>query len=277
VADGRRHEIGANRVTLSAGAVNTPAVLLRSGIGGTEQLRRLGVRQVADRPGVGRNFADHAAVAMWALPNPGICRDDEPWHQVMARTATTGDHPDLNVFLVTNVSTSDIPVLGELTAGQRAVSVSAMLVAPTSRGEVFLAAKDAEPTIQLGLGTDPRDMESLMCGARVAWSLLRASPVAELLSKVFLWTDRTVRDDALLRRAVGTFIAPTLHPTGTARMGPSTDETAVVDQYCRVHEVDGLRVADASVLPSIPSAPTNLTCIMLAERVAEWMARSGNG
>jgi choline dehydrogenase len=277
VADGHRQELSADRVVVSAGAVSTPAILLRSGIGDAEQLRRLGVPQVADRPGVGRNLVDHPVLTMWGVPNPGVCRDGEPWHEVMARVASAGERPDLNVFLANNGSTSDVPILAELAAAQHVVSVSAMLVAPVSRGEVFLADTTSDPTILLGLGTDPRDVEALMCGARLAWTVLGSSPMAELMSRVFLWTDRMIQDDAVLRRAIGTFVAPTLHPTGTARMGPSADDMSVVDQYCRVHDVDGLLVADASVMPSIPSAPTNLTCIMIAERVAEWMAQSSNG
>ncbi|SEP53566.1 choline dehydrogenase [Amycolatopsis saalfeldensis] len=276
VSNGRLHEVLAGRVVLSAGAVNTPAILLRSGIGDAERLRRLGIRQTAHLPGVGRNLADHVAVAMWAVPNPGVCQDGEPWHEAMARVASgAGGHPDLNLFLANNVSTSAVPALGQMVAEEKAVSLSAMLVSPASRGEVFLTEADADPTIVLRLVTNPGDVESLMCGARLAWAVVRSSRVAELLKHLVVWTDRMVEDDSTLRRMVETFAAPTLHPSGTARMGPETDDLAVVDQCCRVHQVEGLWITDASVMPSIPSAPTNLTCIMLAERVAEWMAESG--
>jgi choline dehydrogenase len=77
-------------------------------------------------------------------------------------------------------------------------------------------------------------------------------------------------EDSLLRGAVTRFACPLWHPVGTARMGAGTDPGAVVDQYLRVHQVRGLRITDASVMPSIPSAPTNLTCIMIAERAAAW-------
>jgi choline dehydrogenase len=101
--------------------------------------------------------------------------------------------------------------------------------------------------------------------------VVRSEPFARLVARVFLWTERMVGEDALLRRAVTNFVSPTWHAAGTARMGPATDAAAVVDERCRVHGVEGLRVADASVMPSIVRAPTGLTCIMLAERVAEWM------
>jgi choline dehydrogenase len=76
----------------------------------------------------------------------------------------------------------------------------------------------------------------------------------------------------MLASAIRRFVSPLWHPVGTARMGPGTDPGAVVDERCRVHSVAGLQVVDASVMPSIPRATPNLSCVMLAERVAEWMA-----
>jgi choline dehydrogenase len=113
-----------------------------------------------------------------------------------------------------------------------------------------------------------------MLATRFAWSLVRASPLTELLGRAFGWTDRMVQDDALLRAAVPRFVSPMWHPAGTARMGPEGDAMAVVDQFCRVYQVEGLHIVDASVMPSIPSATPNLTCIMIAERVAGWMDSS---
>lgn len=110
-----------------------------------------------------------------------------------------------------------------------------------------------------------------MNGVRLAWSVVRSAPFAPVVSRTFLWTDRMVDDDALLRRAVANFVSPTWHAAGTARMGTADDPGAVVDERLNVHGVAGLRVADASVMPTIVRAPTNLTCIMLAERAAEWM------
>jgi len=124
----------------------------------------------------------------------------------------------------------------------------------------------------LRLGSAKDDVDRLMYGMRQVWAVLRSPPFAELVERTLLWTDRMVDQDDLLRRAVGRFIAPMWHPSGTARMGPPGDSFAVTDHRCRVRGVDGLRVVDASVMPTIVRAPTNLTCIMLAERVAEWMS-----
>jgi choline dehydrogenase len=105
---------------------------------------------------------------------------------------------------------------------------------------------------------------------RFAWSLLADRRLADLTERVLAWTDRMVRDGAMLDSAIGRFVCPLWHPVGTARMGPAGDPLAVVDQRFRVHGVDGLAVVDASVMPTIPRAPTNLTCMAIAERAAAW-------
>jgi choline dehydrogenase-like flavoprotein len=271
--DGHLIQVRADRVILSAGGINTPVILQRSGIGAADRLAAMGIRPVADLPGVGENLTDHAVVGMWAIPRPGVCRYGRLWHQVMARVASDGTEPDLGVFLAANMADVALPLIKDVLRGRMAVAVSAMLLAPQSRGAVHIVRPEpeAQPVITLGLASAPSDVEKLMAGTRLAWSIVRSAPFAELLSNILLWTDRMVADDALLRRAVTKFVSPMWHPTGTARMGPYSDGMAVVDECCRVHQVAGLRVVDASVMPSIPSAPTNLTCIMIAERLAEWM------
>lgn len=274
VRDGRLVRFGADRVTLSAGAIGTPAVLLRSGIGPADALIRLGIRPVADLPGVGENLMEHPIVALWALPAPDGCLPGEPMHQVLARVSSTGGAPDLNLTLVNNVSDLDVPVMRGVLRGRTAFSLHASLLRPHSRGSVTLrdAAPDADPVIALRLASDPRDIERLMAGARMLWSMVRGGHLADLVERVFLWTDRMMEDDTMLRGAVSRFVCPSWHPAGTARMGPASDRMAVVDERFRVREVPGLRVVDASVMPTIPSAPTNLSCIMLAERAASWTA-----
>ncbi|MFU8852180.1 GMC family oxidoreductase [Micromonospora sp. SL1-18] len=274
VRDGHAERVPAGQVILSAGAVNTPVILQRSGIGPARHLSALGIRPVADLPGVGENLAEHAIVPIWAVARPGVCRDDEVWHQVVARLDTAGGNdPDVNLLLVGNVTDVAIPVVGAILGGRTGLCLSTVLLAPASRGTVTLrdAAPGTPPVIALRLASAPDDVDRLANGTRLAWSVLRSGPFAGLLDRVVIWTDRMVGDDAMLRTAVTRFVSPAWNPAGTARMGPASDDMAVVDQHCRVHGVTGLRVVDASVMPSIPSAPTNLSCVMLAERVTGWM------
>jgi choline dehydrogenase len=271
---GGPHAVAARRVTLSAGAINTPAILLRSGIGDAAACRALGIPPAVHLAGVGANLVDHPAVAIWAVPRPGVCCPGQPWHQVMARASSApGGPPDLQLNLLNHVLADRVPYLAGVLSGP-AVAVSAMLLTPASRGRVRLETADplADARIELELVSAPGDRRRLVDGVRLAWTVLRFPEVARRLERVLLWTETMVQRDDLLERAVGTFASPTWHPVGTARMGPAGDPGAVVDQHLRVHGVPGLRVVDASVMPDIPSAPPNLTCIMLAERASAWMS-----
>jgi choline dehydrogenase len=271
--DGRVHQVRAGQVTLCAGAIGSPLVLQRSGIGAAARSAALGLPVTADLPGVGGNLIDHPMVPVWSAAAPGVCADDDPWHEAMARIATTGDLPDVNLLLVANVRGAAIPGIGAVLGSDAGISVGALLLAPRSRGTVELTDADpkAAPAIRLRLATDEDDLRRLMNGVRAAWRVVRSAPFAPMAARTFLWTERMVEDDTLLRRAVANFVTPTWHAAGTARMGPAGDDGAVVDERLRVYGVTGLRVADASVMPSIVRAPTNLTCIMLAERAAGWM------
>jgi choline dehydrogenase len=257
--------IAASRVTLSAGALGTPAVLLRSGIGDAERCRELGAASAVHLPGVGEGLADHPAVAIWAVPRPGVAIPGRPWHQVMARASSVPGGPvDLQLNLLNHVVADRVPHLRGALSGP-AVAVSAMLLTPASRGRVG-------SRIELELASAPEDVRRLAGGVRLAWAVLGFPELAGLLERVVAWTGTTVQRDDLLERAVRTFVSPTWHPVGTARMGPDEDRGAVVDQRLRVRGVRGLHVVDASVMPDLPSAPPNLTCVMIAERASAWMA-----
>jgi choline dehydrogenase-like flavoprotein len=133
----------------------------------------------------------------------------------------------------------------------------------------------------LNLGSDPEDVRRLREGLRLLGELIQSPLLAPFHTDSALFNDGRVlpvdeaiaaltsRDasDEYIRRTVRHYV----HPVGTARMGPEGDVGAVVDQYCRVRGVDNLRVVDASVMPNIPRANTNLTCVMIGERVADWM------
>ncbi|MDX2679229.1 GMC family oxidoreductase [Streptomyces sp. NY05-11A] len=271
---GRTSRPAADRVTLSAGAVNSPVLLERSGVGDADHLTAVGIKPVVHLPGVGKNLTEHAAVVLWAKPAAGACRAGQPWHELMARLSSAEDGiADVALFLVNNVTTAEMPFIAGRFGAELVLGLSAMLLRPASRGSVHITGADPDAPIDLAvaLATTQGDTERLMYGVRSAWSLLSSPAMRDVVERVFVWTERMVRDDALLGRAVSGFVSPTWHPTGSARMGPNSDPLAVVDQYCRVHGVDGLRVVDASVMPRIPSAPPNLTCIALAERVARWM------
>ncbi|MER7520500.1 GMC family oxidoreductase N-terminal domain-containing protein [Streptomyces sp. NPDC126499] len=269
--DGRLTTIRARHVVLSAGAVGTPVILQRSGVGAAGLLTALGITPVADLPGVGRDLVDHPSVVIWSRPADGVCTPGLPWRQVAARMSSGyDDDVDVQVGLLNNVESHTVPGFVDRLGWPLVVGISVMLMRPRSRGRVFLDSADpyASPVIELGLGTDPEDVERLCHGVRRAWSFLRSPGLASRLVKTQFWSDRMVAHDGVLRSGVRHIMNPGWHAAGSCRMGPETDPWAVADQEGRVYGTENLRIADASLFPTIPSAPTNLTTLMLAEKLA---------
>ncbi|MFH9065073.1 GMC family oxidoreductase [Streptomyces coeruleorubidus] len=276
LAGGRPGSVRARRVTLAAGGIGTPVILQRSGIGDARRLAERGIRPVVDLPGVGENLIDHPALPFLSAPGAGLCRRGDPWYHVMARASSgpVGTDADLGIFLATNVTVADMPGVGEIVGDLCAALVSTVLLDPRSRGHVRVrsGAPDATPEIVLRLATERTDVERLLRGARLAWSILHAPPLADAMRKVLVWTEQMVQDERLFARLLPKWVNPLFHAAGTAAMGPDSDGAAVVDQRCRVHQTEGLLVCDASVMPTPVSAPPALSCTMIAERVAAWMA-----
>ncbi|OII69907.1 MULTISPECIES: GMC family oxidoreductase [unclassified Streptomyces] len=270
-AGGRLAEVRARHVVLAAGAVGTPALLQRSGVGDAALLRRLGITPVVHLPGVGRGLVDHPSVVIWSRPADGVCTPGLPWRQVAARMSSGyDDDVDVQVGLLNNVESRTVPGFVDRLGWPLVVGMSVMLLRPRSRGRVFLERADpsAAPVIELGLGADGEDVERLCHGVRRAWGFLRSPGLAGRLTRTQFWSDRMVAHDGVVRSGVRNIMNPGWHAAGSARMGPADDPWAVADQEGRVHGAEHLRIADASLFPAIPSAPTNLTTLMLAEKLA---------
>ncbi|MET9297635.1 GMC family oxidoreductase N-terminal domain-containing protein [Streptomyces sp. NPDC003077] len=262
--------VRAGNVILSAGAIGTPVILMRSGVARAELLASLGVTPVVELPGVGENLVDHPSVVIWSKPKSGVCKPGLPWRQVASRMSSGFDEDvDIQVGLLNNVDSQTIPGFVDRLGWPMVVGISVMLLRPESRGRVFLENADprGRPVIELGLGTEDDDVSRLCHGVRKAWTILRAPGLADRFEATQFWTDAMVANDKVLRSGVRNIMNPGWHATGSARMGPADDPMAVVDQDGRVHGTENLRIVDASVFPTIPSAPTNLTTIMLAEKI----------
>jgi choline dehydrogenase len=281
IVDGRRQRFDSARVVLCAGAVHTPALLMRSGIGAATALQRLDIEPRLDLPGVGANLVDHPAVGLWAVPQPGCCQAGEDLHQVMLRTtsASSPHRNDLQLYMLNSVRTAQFPELQTALGTDLAIAVSAMLAKPASRGRVDLIHRDATaaPKVSLNLATEAHDMAALVEGVRLAWRLMHSPPLAHRVARLFAWNQRIIDDDRLLRQAIATFVRGSWHPVGTARMGSANDPMAVTDELGRVRGCNGLCVADASLMPTIPRAPTNLSCLMIGERLARQLAEARDG
>ncbi len=276
---GEVQRVYAKRVTLSAGAIVSPAILVRSGIGPASVLAKLGIPVTKDLPGVGAELIDHCMMGVIAVPKPGIA-DLSKWTvQAGARYTATGsdERNDMQLIMTGNVDLSDYPDYLAIVGAPIMVSVLAGLQRPKSRGRLKFTSADpnVQPRIDLDYCADPEDLRRLVDGLRLAWQVATQPQFADIFERIAILTEEMMQSDEALEEYVRGTVNTIYHPVATCRMGPNGDTGAVVDQYCRVRGVEGLRVVDASVMPGIPRANTNLTCIMLGERVADWM-KQGN-
>ena len=154
-----------------------------------------------------------------------------------------------------------------------AIGLPVALERPHARGRLDLASTDprVQPRIRAQLRRRPEDLRRLVAGVRLAWRIAHQPEIARHTHHVALLSEETVSSDEALAAYVRATVSTQFHPCGTARMGPAGDPMAVVDQYCRVRTIPNLRVIDASIMPAIPRANINLTCIMIGEQVSDWM------
>jgi choline dehydrogenase len=259
-------------VVLTAGTVGSAQLLLTSGIGPPSHLRGVGVEVAADLPGVGANLFDHpmsGVVYRSAQPVPAG-QNNHGEALGLIRSHPGADMPDLQIMFV------DVPLRAEALPGPaigEGYTVATSLMLPRSRGSVRLASAEpgTPPLIDPDYYADPRDLEATAAGLRAARQIGRAAALDQWRGEEVLPGPDVNNDDSLriyLRRNLRTYA----HPGGTCRIGTGTD--AVVDTDLRVHGITGLRVADASVMPSAPSANTNATVYAIAERAAHLIQAS---
>src|ERR1700674_468791 len=266
--------IRARRGTLSAGAINSPAILMRSGIGPRAELVALGIKSVIDLLGVGRNLLDHVLVPVVATPTPGVSHDPRVTTPIGIRYTASGSNEfnDMQMYIL-NFFDKALWVGSELDVPVPSVAVVPGLQRPRARGRVSLRSADPNvpAVIDLNYLGDPEDLRRMVDGVRIAWRLMNSASFKPYVKDFVSLTPAIVASDSATADFVRNNCGTIYHPTSTAMMGPKSDPTAVVDQYFRVHGVEGLRVVDASVMPNIVRANTNLTCIMMGERAADWM------
>lgn len=259
--------ISAVHVVLACGAVHTPAVLVRSGIGPREVLDRLGIALLRDAPGVGQHLQDHPAIGPTLEPRDGVADWDQPVIQTTMRYTATGSG-DVNDMQLEPLSFMHIPQSGRLVMG-----LAACVFKSYSFGhlEFDSADIDTKPRLTMKYLSDERDYVKLVDGVRRAMDLCQTQAIASVSDGVRRPTEQELGDPALLAPWIRRNAATGAHPSCTARMGPSDDPTAVVSELGEVHGVQGLRIADASIMPRVPSANTNVPTIMIGERIAEFL------
>ena len=276
-AAGGSEQVRGRRITLAAGAIGSPAILLRSGIGPRTGLAGLGIEPVADLPGVGAGLADHPVTRLLLVPRPGSCDPQTPLAQVVVRYTApgSGEFNDMQQVMFSHVDVAGIGGQHAVAAvgTPLAIGLPVALERPHARGRLLLASPDPRipPVIQQNLAAQPQDLRRLVAGVRLAWQIANQPEIARHTQRVALLSEETVGSDDALAAYVRATVSTQFHPCGTVRMGPPSDAMAVLDQHCRLRGVPNLRVVDASIMPTIPRANINLTCIMIGEHVSDWM------
>ena len=251
--------VEARNVILSAGAIQSPPILLRSGIGGRANLDAISVPLVHELVGVGRNLVDHPLVALSYTAKPGVSVMSDPPVQTMLRY-TADERNDMQIYMVNH-----------LPGSEGSFVLLAILQRPNSRGRLVVETADyrAQPRIDLNFFDDERDVLRLREGLRLSQRLAEHPSIARFAQGLAAPEASVLADDEALDAHIRASGSHNFHPVGTAKMGPASDPDAVVDAWGRVHGVEGLRVVDASIMPTIVRANTNLTCIMIGEHIAQ--------
>jgi choline dehydrogenase len=276
IRNGVKESIDGGSVVLSAGAVGTPTVLLRSGVGPAGDLAKLGIEVVIDSPGVGQNLIEHSQSLVACIPREGIVQRQFPDVQFLIDYTAPGSphYNDMQIYCVHKLGKERLPKLQPPAGIDLLFAAMCVINRPNSLGSITLRSTDPEagPNIQLNLNTDRFDMERLSDGVRRCWEIVHSDAVRDLWQDIAILDQRTIDDDALLAEYIIENAATIWHPVGSARMGPAGDPKAVVDQHLRVNGADGLRIADASVFPHHVSRNPMLTCFVVGERAAGWIA-----
>jgi len=277
--------VDAGRVVLSAGAIRSPHLLMLSGIGPEDQLRQFGITTVCHLPGVGQNLMNHLSTQMTFKVKDGItlAPHTDAVHFGLHYTAEGSDAVNdmlLRTSPVVDPRRERVPgvrtkyLTGNVPPDQVA-RISCTLGLPDGSGYVRLVSADpaVQPEFNYRYLQHPNDTRRVREGLRLAARLLESDAYKDVADHRIQPTDDILaNDDALdlwMRQTVGS----ARHVSGTCKMGPDGDPMAVVDQYCRVKGVQGLSVADASVMPRIPrSGGSHATVIMIGERVVDWIA-----
>jgi len=264
--------IEAKQVVLCAGAIGTPTILLRSGIGPSAELARLGVETVADVPGVGARLLDHPGVAFFMRPKWGQSHREAPLIQTVLRTPSghAGGLPDLQIQPGSSVPLPWIHL--------PLVSMMAVVGKPVGHGTIRWQGlrADDRPIIESRFLENETDRAVAMDGLRLALDLVR-SPAMRDFGAHFYPSRRTLEERGRLERWIRKGCDSGYHPCGTVPMGSDDDPHAATDGQGRVRGILGLLVADASLMPTIPSANTNLCTLMIGERFGEWLRDEGLG
>ena len=267
--------IFAEEIILSAGSVGSPQLLLLSGIGPAQDLHKLEISVIKDIPGVGRNLRDHPQVSVnWKMKESyeNITENSKRNVTVALRYTSSDSNFSNDMFIHQTAFTFPRMYWGGETTDSF-VGMSACLYLQESIGELKLRNKDPniQPYINFNYLSTNEDLRRMRECVRLCAEVGSGPEYSEIVSERVQPTDSQLADDDLLDLWLKQNVRSSAHLTSTCKMGPSSDSGAVVNQYGKVHGIEGLRVADASILPNCPRANTNVPTMMVGEKISEFI------
>jgi choline dehydrogenase len=284
---GEVFNIEADKVVLCSGAIKSPHLLMLSGIGSANQIKEFGITPVHELPGVGQNLWNHLSshIAFKVKEGVTLSGEADAVHFSLHYTSK-GSNEANDMVLRTN------PVIDEreekvpglrtkyVTDGippEQVGRISCTLGLPDGSGYVRLASADplVQPTFNYQYLQNSNDIQRVRDGIRMGCDLLETEAYKDVCDYRINPKDEILNDDAALDLWIRQNVGSARHVSGTCRMGPDSDPTTVVDQYCKVKGMQNLFVVDASIVPRVPrSGGLHATVLMIGERAADWIAKS---
>jgi choline dehydrogenase len=288
-----RRAFADREIILAAGALVTPQLLMLSGIGSPDQLSANGIECLVDLPGVGENLVDHPEVPIIGIANGayGYFRQSEGWRMILnglqfklfgsgpitsagveagafVNPLDRNAEPTIQAFCVPIIYLDrDALTLIQNTYG---LTITTVVVKPKSRGFVRLRSADHRdmPLVSPNLLKDPGDAQEMIAAQRFFLRVFQTKPLSDRIEKIAIPNSDDLSDEAIWKHCTR-FVKTNYHPSGTCRMGATTDKAAVLDARLRVRGVRNLRICDLSAMPNITAGNTNSAAMMLGSRCAQ--------
>lgn len=269
---GQLTPVYASEIIVSGGAIESPHLLLLSGIGPARDLERMGVEVFHDLPGVGQNLRDHCMVLPVLRTRPGVPIDPlAPRIQVGLRYTASGSTWRNDMFLLSSSLATASGVT--IQAPPIGFYLAPCIYLAAGAGHLSLASTDphVQPALDYNYLADPFDLMRLREGMHITLDMLEHPAFQEIVAERVYPTDADIVSDTALDAWILRNATTSHHSSSTCKMGPASDAMAVVDPYGKVHGLEGLRVADASIMPDCIRANTNVTTMVIGERVADFI------
>ncbi len=271
---GETFVVEGDEIILSSGAIGSPQILMLSGVGPADHLGSLGIPVVKDAPGVGQNLRDHPAVWITWRTREGFPLDGLAPRMQLTLRYTAGDSDLRNDMKISMQSFATQPVnQGGGRMEPLGIRMTSGIYLAAGAGELKLASADpaAQPVLDYNYLKEDSDVRRLRESVRICVDLGEHESFKDIIQERIAPTDAEMASDEALDEWISRTVTTSQHISCTCKMGPSSDPMAVVDQYGKVHGLEGLRVVDASIMPDCIRANTNVTTMMIGERVSDFI------